>query len=105
MSSSINGLSLTPQQQLLDSSKTDSSFSSPTKDLTDTFGKLLQNKLNEVEAAQKNAHEKMRLFAAGKIDDVHDVSIAMQKAKMALKLTTMIRSKLVQSYQTLSKIR
>lgn len=105
VSPSMDGISsLTPQKQLFNSGKSDSSYSSPTYDLTKQFGNLLTDKLNQVESSQKKAHEKMRLFAAGKIDDVHDVSVALRKAKMALKLTTMVRSKLVQGYQKLSKM-
>jgi len=77
---------------------------SATKELTEDFTSFLGDKLNEVEGKQVDAQEKMRLFAAGEIDNVHDVTVAQQKAQMAIRLVTIVRQKLLEAYDRLSQM-
>lgn len=105
MNISTNLSSLTPSSgDLSTSSIEDSADKSVTKELADSFADTLSKRLNHVEATQRNAQEKMRLFATGELDNVHDVSIAQQKANMAMRITGLIREKLMKSFDELKRL-
>lgn len=106
MSSSMNLSSLTPPPGDLSSPVTAESsetFSS-TEELANSFANTLKEKLSYVESRHRDAQEKMRLFAAGEIENVHDVTIAQKKANMAMKITGMIREKMMKSFDELQRI-
>jgi len=100
--SDITPISPNSQMSLLSDSGDPST--SATKELTEDFTSFLGDKLNEVEGKQVDAQEKMRLFAAGEIDNVHDVTVAQQKAQMAIRLVTIVRQKLLEAYDRLSQM-
>ncbi|MFP4687373.1 MAG: flagellar hook-basal body complex protein FliE [bacterium] len=77
---------------------------SPTAEIANSFADSLAGKLNQVENTQRDAQQKMRLFAAGKIDNVHDVTIAMQKANMAMRTATLVREKILGGFDQLKKM-
>ncbi len=97
-------VSLTPQRSLSQQRDSVPTDNSSTRKLTDDFAVFLRDSLNQVETSQRDAQEKMRLFAAGEIDDVHDVTIAQQKAQLGLRLTTIVRNKLIEAYERLSQM-
>ncbi|MDO9081765.1 MAG: flagellar hook-basal body complex protein FliE, partial [Humidesulfovibrio sp.] len=43
-------------------------------------------------------------FAAGKDHNVHELMISLQKAGLAMSMTSAVRSKILQSYQELTKM-
>jgi len=97
--------SLTPPPgELSTSHGEESKGPSITENLADSFADTLSEKLNHVESTQRDAQEKMRLFAAGEIENVHDVTIAQQKANMAMRITGLIREKLMQGFDTLNRM-
>ena len=77
---------------------------SPTGKLANSFADSLANKLGEVEDTQRDAQQKMRLFAAGKIDNVHEVTVAMQKANLAMRTATLVREKLIGGFDQLKRM-
>lgn len=110
MSGTFDLHSLTPNPTLMDQatpsqSSGESSSSSETGELMESFGETLSNKLQEVESMQNTAQTKMQQFAAGEIDDVHDVSIAMQKAQMGLNVASAVRRKVIQGFDELQQMR
>lgn len=108
MNNTISSFSLTPSPKQFEginyqdseSSSTDSSAN----ELMESFGNTLSNKLNQVESLQQESHSKMKQFASGQIDDVHDVSVAMQKANMGINIATSVRKKVLDSLQTLQQM-
>lgn len=109
MSSTFNLTSLTPSPTLLNqsnnlSSAESSGESSETEKLINSFGETLQNKLQQVESMQQTAQTKMKKFASGEIDDVHDVSVAMQKAQMSLNVASAVRRKVLQGFNELQQM-
>ena len=96
--------SISPNSQMSLLSDSGDPSTSATKELTEDFTSFLGDKLNEVEGKQVDAQEKMRLFAAGEIDNVHDVTVAQQKAQMAIRLVTIVRQKLLEAYDRLSQM-
>ena len=69
-----------------------------------SFAGVLQGYLENVDKTVKQAADLTTKLAAGEIDNVHDVTIASQKAKLALELTTTIRDKAVESYQEIMRM-
>ena len=97
--------SLTPPSgELSTSTADDTEELTSTGELVESFADTLGEKLNHVESTQRTAHEKMRLFAAGDIENVHEVTIAQQKANMAMRVTGLIREKLMQGFDTLNRL-
>ncbi len=74
-------------------------FNVPGKYEGATFGEIIKNAVEDVNATIKNADKKSFQLAMGDIDDVSEVMIAGQKAALALNLTLEIRNRLVEAYQ------
>lgn len=109
MSNAMDPGSLTPSplSPAFESSSnpSDESGVSPTQRLMSSFQDVLTDKLQQVEQFQRGAHTKMKQFAAGEIDNVHDVSIALQKANMSVRLATLFREKILSGYNELKQLR
>ncbi|MBS4021294.1 MAG: flagellar hook-basal body complex protein FliE [Dethiobacter sp.] len=68
------------------------------------FAEALFNAVKDVNHLQLKADELTEKMVLGQIDDVHQVMLAAEKAKLALQLTVQIRNKLVEAYQEVSKM-
>ncbi|WP_413300354.1 flagellar hook-basal body complex protein FliE [Bacillus sp. 1P10SD] len=64
-----------------------------------SFANVLKGYLENVDTTVKQASNLTVKAAAGEIENIHDVTIASQKAKVALELTVTIRDKAVEAYQ------
>ena len=60
--------------------------------------------LNETNALQKNAEQKSLDFALGKIDNIHDVMIAQEKASVALQYTVRMKNAIMDAYNEIMRI-
>lgn len=67
---------------------------------TDTV-KTSMNKLNALQAEKSAAIED---FAAGRTQNVHELMITLQKAGLAMNLTSAVRGKVLEAYKELSRI-
>lgn len=65
-----------------------------------TLSEALQ-KANETIVHSENMSEKV---ATGEIKNIHDVTIAAQKAQIALQMTTQVRDKVVEAYQEIMRM-
>lgn len=108
MPEAVDLFSLTPRPTNLpsaeDAENTPSSDSSATRQLVSDFQKTLSNKIRQVEENQLDAQDKMRQFAAGEIENVHEVTVAMQKANMSVNLATLVRQKFMDAYERLQNL-
>ncbi|RCW47696.1 MULTISPECIES: flagellar hook-basal body complex protein FliE [unclassified Halanaerobium] len=68
------------------------------------FKNLFKEKIMEVNNLQKNSEEMTAKFAAGETDNIHQVMIAGEKAKIALNLTTAVQNKIVEAYKEVMRI-
>jgi flagellar hook-basal body complex protein FliE len=100
---SLTPSSVSPNPESLADSSGESN-SGATQRLMGSFQDVLTDKLRQVEDYQRNAHQKMKQFAAGEIDNVHDVSIALQKANMSVRLATLFRQKILSGYNELKQL-
>jgi flagellar hook-basal body complex protein FliE len=69
-----------------------------------TFANVLQGYLENVDSTVKQASDLTTKAATGQIDNIHDVTIASEKAKLALELTVSIRDKAVEAYQEIMRM-
>ena len=68
------------------------------------FSKLLKDNLNTVNNLQMKSDEMTEQFALGNIDNVHDVTIAAQKASTALNLTVAVQNKVMDAYNEIMRM-
>jgi len=73
-------------------------------DVARSFGEYLQDALSTVNAQKIEADQLTKQFLTGQISDVHSVTIAAEKASLALELTVQVRNKVIEAYQEIMRI-
>lgn len=68
------------------------------------FSDFFQQKLQEVNELQQDSEKITVDFAAGKTDNIHQVMIAAEKAKIAVNLTTAVQSKAIDAYKEVMRL-
>jgi len=76
----------------------------PAKKGAGGFANLVASFANEVDRPQALASEKIAQLAAGKVDNVHEVMIALGKAEISFNLMMEIRNKLVEAYKEIMRM-
>ena len=66
---------------------------------TASFANVIKGYLQNVDNTVKEASDLSVKLASGQVDNLHEVTIASQKSKLALELTVAIRDKAVEAYQ------
>mgnify|MGYP006302711577 CR=1 FL=1 len=74
------------------------------KETKNTFTSLLQKNIEKVNNLQKNADKLKTDFALGKTDNIHSVTIATEKARIAMDLTVAIQSKVMNAYKEIMRM-
>lgn len=69
-----------------------------------SFGGMVKDVIKDAVQADYEANAAIKDFAAGNIQDVHDVVLAVNKANMAIGLLVEVRNGLINAYNELSKI-
>lgn len=67
------------------------------------FSKIIEDSLNKINDYQKVADESVVSFIKGNEQEIHNVMIALEEAKLTMQTAIEIRNKLVEAYQELSK--
>lgn len=68
------------------------------------FVDTLKGSLDKVNTMQLEKNGMVESFAAGKDHNVHELMISLQKAGLAMSMTSAVRSKILASYQELTKM-
>lgn len=68
------------------------------------FDEMIKDYLGEVNDLQIAADEGTNRLITGETDNVHEVMIATEEARLALQLTVQIRNKVLDAYQELIKM-
>ena len=68
------------------------------------FGDILTNAMQDVNRMQIESDEHKELLAIGELDNLHDLTIAAEKANISLQVTMSIRSKIVEAYKEIMRI-
>lgn len=69
-----------------------------------SFARVLKDALDKVNETQLEAQKLARDFTLGKVENIHTVTIAAQKAELALDLTLAIRNKVIEAYKELMRM-
>ena len=88
----------------LQNNKIDQNLETPGKKNTVNFKETVSNYVNEVNSLQLKAGESIENFATGKVENVHEVMIAMSKAEVSFKFMMETRNKLVDAYKEIMKM-
>ncbi len=65
----------------------------------ESFNATLKGFIDEVNQLQQEAGESIDKLAAGEINDVHDVMVAVEKASTSFDLMMQIRNKILEAYR------
>lgn len=68
------------------------------------FSNALKDAVERVDEAQKAADGQIEAFVAGEQEDVHEVVIAMNEAKLSFQLMTQVRNRMLEAYQELMRM-
>lgn len=80
------------------------SIAAPETTSAASFTDTLQNSLATVNDMQTQKNTMIQAFASGENQNVHELMISMQKAGLAVNLTSAVRNKVLEAYRELSKI-
>lgn len=68
------------------------------------FLDILKASMVKVNETQTDADKLAQRLALGEVDDISEVSIAVEKAELALRMMVQIRDKLVDAYQQIARM-
>ena len=71
---------------------------------SESFGTMLKDSLEHVNEMQEEKSQMITDFAAGKEQNVHELMISLQKAGLAMNLTSAVRSKVMSAYQEIMRM-
>jgi flagellar hook-basal body complex protein FliE len=69
-----------------------------------SFTAQLQESLGKVNDLQQQKDSMITAFATGESQNVHELMISLQKAGMAMSLTSAVRNKVLEAYRELMKM-
>ncbi|NLJ99589.1 MAG: flagellar hook-basal body complex protein FliE [Tissierellia bacterium] len=70
----------------------------------DQFSSFLTNAIEKVNEQQIISDRYKELLTTGDVDNLHDVTIAQEKANISLQLTLSIRNKVVEAYREIMRM-
>ncbi len=68
-----------------------------------SFGKVLQQSIDQVNRLQLEADARINDLATGKQTDIHQTMIAMEKASVSFELLMQIRNKVITAYDKIMR--
>lgn len=96
----INGISGITTEMPKVGLKTDGNSESPFK----AFYEAAIGTVNETNTLQKEADQMSMDFALGKVDSIHEVMIAQEKASIALQYTVQLRDSIMDAYKEIMRM-
>jgi flagellar hook-basal body complex protein FliE len=69
-----------------------------------TFSELFQEALHKVNQQQLEAEKAVQGLTSGEIEDLHQVMIATEKARLSLQLTVQVTNKVVEAYKEITRM-
>ncbi|WP_188068698.1 flagellar hook-basal body complex protein FliE [Brevibacillus brevis] len=73
-------------------------------EVSQEFSSFLSDAMDKVNQAQVESSNLADKFAAGEITDVHQLTVAGQKASVMLQMTMQVRNKMIESYQEIMRM-
>ena len=69
-----------------------------------SFGDLLKQAMQEVDAVQHTAQQEARNLMTGEATDMHSAILAVQKADVSFQMMMAVRSKLIDAYREVMRM-
>lgn len=69
-----------------------------------SFSDVLKDSMMKVNDLQVQSDNLVNRLALGEVEDISEVSIAVEKAELALRMMTQIRDKMLDAYQQISRM-
>lgn len=69
-----------------------------------SFSDTLEKAIDKVDGAQKEAEGQIEAFVAGEQENLHEVMISMNQAKLHFQLMTETRNRMLEGYQELMRM-
>lgn len=73
-------------------------------DVTNDFAEVMKASLEKVNNLQEDRSQMITSFASGENQNVHELMIAMQKASVAMNMTSAVRNKVLEAYKELTRM-
>lgn len=80
------------------------SVSSSSTSMENSFAATLNDSLKQVNDIQGAKTQMINAFASGETQNVHELMVTLQKAGLAVNLTSAVRNKVLEAYKELSRI-
>ena len=97
-------MDILPIGPIQNGNKVDLKFDKAEKQNGVSFKETVSNFVNEVNDLQVKAGESVENFATGKVENVHEVMIAMSKAEVSFKFMMETRNKLIDAYKEIIRM-
>ena len=97
-------MDILPIGPIQNGNKVDLKFDKAEKQNGVGFKETVSNFVNEVNDLQVKAGESVENFATGKVENVHEVMIAMSKAEVSFKFMMETRNKLIDAYKEIMRM-
>lgn len=68
------------------------------------FKNMLSEAIDQVDNLQKHADDLRTKYAAGEVEDIHQVMTAIEEASIAMQYTVQIRNKVIEAYQEIMRM-
>ncbi len=69
-----------------------------------SFAETISESLDKVNKMQGERSDMIQAFASGENQNVHELMIALQKASIAMNMTSTVRNKVMEAYKELSRM-
>lgn len=73
-------------------------------EVLNSFGQILKNHLDEVNALDEQADKAVQTYAVGGPIELHQVMIAEERSDLAMDLTVQFRNKAIQAYEEINRM-
>lgn len=70
----------------------------------ETFEKTVKDSIGKVNDLETNKYKMIKEFASGENQNVHELMITLQKAGLAMQMTSAVRSKVMTAYQEIMRM-
>ncbi len=105
----LNFTALKPLASTLDSSNRalNSGFASKAVEAGGTvknFSDVLKKAVSDLNALESDSSEKVNSLVTGRLENVHDVMIAMEKSKIGLNMAIEVRNKFIEGYKEIMRM-
>jgi flagellar hook-basal body complex protein FliE len=82
----------------------DSSNGTGAAKVAKSFGSFLNGAIDDLNQQQNTVDQLNQQFVKGQLSDVHQLTIASEKATLGLELAVQVRNKVVEAYQEVMRI-